>query len=266
VFFENDDQAVAALRELGCDVIEVPAHTFPSPDSFVVNDRPVVSRGSIPFVMSLNRSPWVPNNWLTVENFKCSTYYSYLNPWLYNQRYFMMPLADVGNRWAELCQLFQSDEFFIRPDSGLKGFSGGVFNEDKYYEEFKFWTKNQNGDPHALAVVAPPRPPVRETRLVIAGRKVISASCYRINGQLVKHGQAVENELTQEEQLVAERVLEIEWQPAPVYVLDLATDDRQCLVMEVNAFNTASLYGCDLQRVFASVNDMAIHEYAEYQI
>lgn len=56
---------------------------------------------------------------------------------------------------------------------------------------------------------------------------------------------------------IAVQVARCEWQPAPIYTVDVAEVDGQLRVLELNPFSGADLYRCDPHAVVEAVARVA---------
>lgn len=101
-------------------------------------------------------------------------------------------------------------------------------------------------------------PPTHETRVVIASGRPVTASHYIVDGRLLEADEHLECPAPS----LAAHVAAHPWQPAPVYVVDLAWDAATggAWVVEANCFNTASLFGCNLVEAFGAAEAAATAE------
>jgi hypothetical protein len=59
----------------------------------------VMVQGSINLVQQLQKEKkWIPGAWLTPKAFECTTYYAHLGKYLFNDRYVILPRAEVARR------------------------------------------------------------------------------------------------------------------------------------------------------------------------
>lgn len=220
----------------------------------------VVTHGDIDLVTRVFKDRiWTPGAFASVEKFFCSHYYSHFGKFLLNRDYAMLPFAELPRCQDFLFRTFGvEDTIFVRPDSPLKLFTGMTVSRatfDRDYEFMGFYDFPRE----SLVVVSSPKRIISEWRFVIVDRRVIAGSIYIENGQKVsriaKDDKALE---------LAKSVLEIDYQPDPVWVLDVCrTEDHQYHLLEIGGFSFAGLYACDKDAVVTSVSSAALRIHAE---
>ena len=136
---------------------------------------------------------------------------------------------------------------FIRPVSGFKTFSGGCFGVTSFKNELEFLKQNKNIHPReVICVVATPRVINHEWRLIYIDGQYISGSHYMTNGKpsfdlgVPREAIALGNHVASQDFFANNFA----------FVLDIALVERQCRLLEVNAFETASFYKADLRKVY----------------
>jgi len=224
-------------------------------------DGCVLFYGSLGLMRQLLREKsWVPCGWCTLKNFECSTYYTYFGKFLLNQNYIMMPASELLRQKEFVYNKMGIDGcVFVRPSSGFKEFAGAVVpfeKMDKNALGFGFYHEN----PELMTVVTTPKVISKEWRFVVAKKKVITGSQYRL-------GKDVEPELVKTDckaALYAQSIIDaVEWEPDPIYTLDVCESDGKLFLLELNAFSTSGLYDCDLEIVVRVASEMAQEEWAE---
>jgi hypothetical protein len=100
----------------------------------------------------------------------------------------------------------------------------------------------------------------REWRLVCSKGTVITGSRYKTAGMV-----DYRRELPDNVKEFAENVIATEWQPDPIYVLDICSDhDGKLYLLEIGAFSVAGLYHCDFDLIVKAVEQI-IKEDIKYQ-
>ena len=75
---------------------------------------------------------WNPGAFCSTPNFYCSAWYNAAQPWLVHDKWIQTTARDlVDNPTFVLKDLNVENEFFVRPDSPLKPFSGRTLSIDK---------------------------------------------------------------------------------------------------------------------------------------
>ena len=109
----------------------------------------------------------------------------------------------------------------------------------------------------SLAMVSFPIDIENEWRMVVADRKVITGSQYRKDREIEISGD-VDKEVVE----FAEKVLQIEWQPHPIFIMDVCkTSSGEYKVVEIGSVNAAGLYDCDIEKILDNTNEIAIREW-----
>jgi hypothetical protein len=146
-------------------------------------------------------------------------------------------------------------EVFIRPANDDKAFAGQIIAT----AEIAAWRARNTAsgylnDPQLEVVIAPPQALQREWRLIIAGGKAVAASLYREAGE-----KALAEGCPEPVSHFAKQA-HARYEPAPVFVMDVAElADSSLAVVELNAFNSADLYACNIADVVSHVTAIARH-------
>lgn len=230
-------------------------HNFDYEHSYWLEDRPVIFRGSLNIGKKARRQPWYPGVICNQKAFKCSTYYTYWGKWMLNKEYWMMPISQVfNNKFIEACLWSIQDnnvpDVFIRPDSSMKQFTGGIFNLNNL-ESLK------DIKPETLVLVAPVKKITKEYRFVVADNKVITGSQYYENGKYILSNTSLSN-MTFIASCYLKGVLHnITWQPDPIYTVDVCESEGEFSILELNSFSCSNLYFADLSKVVEAANEIA---------
>lgn len=235
----------------------------PAP-SVVKDDECVVFMGSIQMALWVkHKKPWVPGLWLERDKLKCTNYYSYLGKYLFNQGY---QFTTIGEYKREHESFFKTrgvqDCLFIRPDSGMKSFTGQIFKKENHATDWNFFDVSTK--PEDIIVVAIPQVIKSEYRVVIADGEPITASLYQKDGKREQFPGAPKQVMALAKEIAA--VIDKEMNLGPMYVIDIAEKwEGGYALMEINCFNCAGLYECDKGIVVDAANRIAEREYKEYQ-
>lgn len=212
----------------------------------------IVGYGDIDFVRQVNtRAPFIPGAWCNFENMKCSTYYAYFGKYLLNNKYIMLPLGDLLRRWDNFISS-TINSWFIRPDSGVKSFTGYVVAPD---EKHKIQALISKVGPETLVVIAPEKEIAAEWRFVICDRKVITGCQYLPD----------ESPNFPPSSLRLAGIIALqEWQPDLCYTVDIAESRGAVYLLEINSFSCAGLYDCNIASIVQWASKAAIKEWEEY--
>ena len=235
-----------------------------------LENRPVVFRGSLNLGIKTRQQAWYPGVIMSTKNFNCSTYYTYWGEWMLNKDYWMMPLSQLfNNNFIEAClygiQDINVPEVFIRPDSGLKQFAGGVFNLSDL--------RSLNGiDLETLVLVAPVKQVDREYRFVVCDNKVITGSQYFEKGEYTASLKDYSKDYGTNKAsdylkvVLHDMSCKINWLPDQIYCVDVCESEGEFNILELNSFSCSNLYYCDLSKVVTAANDVAISEWQQVNV
>jgi len=231
----------------------------------------VVFYGSLNLARQLQKEKsWIPGVYCNFKNFECITYYSHWGKYLLNQDYIMMPLMEFLRNRKNIYDNFgvvDKDYVFIRPNSGSKTFNGEVYSFEELDVEIN--TISQYGGlslDQILIVVSSPKKIYREWRVVVADRKPITASQYKVL-DYIQYEKGCDNEVWR----LAQEIAKENWQPDKVYVLDICSwlneksNKKEYSLLEVNSFSCSGLYQCDISSVVRNISKLAKKEWLEYQ-
>jgi hypothetical protein len=165
----------------------------------------------------------------------------------------MLPLGDFNYKYHR----FMYRSVFIRPDAGDKPFTGQVFTKEDI--EGKLWqisTEDMKPEDLILLSSDKSRRLNREWRVVCSKGKVITGSRYKTAG-IVDY----RRELPDDVKAFTETVIATEWQPDPIYVVDICSmTDGTLYLLEIGSFNVAGLYHCDFDLIVEAVENLVCEE------
>ncbi len=232
--------------------------------SSFADDDCVIFQGSIQLALWIKQNkPWVPGIWLDPHKFKCSTYYSYLGQFLFNQDYEFTTVGEYKRNFEQYYKYFSVDNcIFIRPDTGLKSFTGQIFKRERHDTDWKYF--DQTTKPEDLIIISSPKTIKAEYRLVVAKGNIVASSQYQREGKreqlpgcpvaVARMGMAISS------------VIDSDLKVGPMYVVDIAvTHDDIPRLMEINCFNCSGMYEADKKAIIDAANQLAWEEYVEYK-
>jgi hypothetical protein len=247
-----------AARELGHIVYQTKYVPF-SKEPFGGGDWPfargecVITYGTLEFCRQIEKSMdrfWTPGMYLNANVKSFSKFAAHMGDDLLNSDYVLLPFAEAKRRFVN------QDPIFIKPESGLKEFTGQLVY---YKEDFDKLSPYHKVDDDTLVVVAKPKYIKAEFRYVIADSQVITGSEYRWDNKL-----DVRSATHPICDALVKKVAEAEWQADTVYVCDIAivTDEwAAAKVIELNAFSSSGLYACDTYKIVEAVSKAAWKEH-----
>lgn len=270
IFDEDLRPMIEEIRSQGMEVEEIRYLPFESGNYDIFpDDTCVVFYGSLNLCRQLQREkPWIPGSWCTLKNFKCSTYYAHFGQYLLNQDYIMLPQAELLRRKDKVfgdrrgVWSLEQSTIFARPDTGFKSFSGGLFVYKNFEKDYEWW--DEFGSPESLVIVADLKTIVDEFRFVVADKKIIAGSKYKYCGKLCME-RWDDKEHPQEAIELAREIAASDWQPDPMYVIDIASYRDKFHLLEINSFSCSGLYHCDVKPIIEAAKEIAQREWTEYQ-
>lgn len=205
------------------------------------NSDTIMFQGSIGMAQWLlrHRSDWYPLVWLSRENYKCSTYYPKYRDYLINSDYVLAPIEQLlDNQY--LWDLKMGHELFIRPDDGLKSFSGRLY--DLYVSEnIKKDTQGLSG----IALISSGKNISEEFRIICAKGEIVTG-CKYTSTDIMDFETSCPPDVLEYAQTVLK---EINWYPDPMFSMDICRSNGDLYVLELNSFSCAGLYDCDLEKI-----------------
>lgn len=180
-----------------------------------------------------------------------------------NRGCLFVPAGAVKFIKATLQDLDQESEkasLFVRPDSGLKLFTGFVLDitpADSWEEIYRGIYQEAHPSDRTMICISPAKQlaPV-EWRFWIVNRQVVASSPYSWEGMMPWSAPppgAV---------AVAELMAANPWQPDLAFVVDVVQtkDDQKFWLNEINAASTSGLYNVPLEDLLPALRDIAIKE------
>lgn len=240
----------------------------------------VVFYGSLNFCKKLRKLPWIPGVYLDDKKYECTSYYPAFGDLLVHKDYLMMPYGDLLRRKDELYDIFNkghAGHIFIRPNSGLKEFTGTVLP----YHEFEDGIKIcgfYDVEPELLVVVSDAKQLTKEWRFVIVNQEVISGSLYRdwsypekitpgttTKDYILMKSHSVKELCTDDKAIEFAKKCAKMYNPEPVWTLDIAEMYPGTFgVLEAGCFSGAGMYGNNLKKIVELVSAVAENEWNEY--
>jgi hypothetical protein len=172
----------------------------------------------------------------------------------------------------------QDRKVFVRPNSGMKEFTGMVCPEYNYDECIKL-AGFYGVDSDLLCLISSVKDIKKEWRFVIVGGKVIAGSMYRdwshaekqtrnvaTKDYVLMHSHSTWEEANDEAAWSCAQRCANKYNPDNVWTVDVALIPgyNNYRVIEIGCFSCAGLYGMDLKLVLDAVSEEAVREHTEY--
>lgn len=203
-------------------------------------DDLVVFHGSVQFAEVIRSH----TNWKVIWNvpaFECSYYYPLFAEHLVNREYIFLPFEEVVAKKEMLYRQY-GDTIFLKSDA-FKEFTGMPIREDQWAQEIR--KIDVYAEPSTVVLVAGGERLLKEWRLVVSKGVVVAGSMYK------PHRGPVEERVLR----YAEEVLgKVEFDPDPIWTLDIAETEDGLRVLEVGPFSCCALYECYSPPIIEAVN------------
>lgn len=249
----GDERMLDSIRRSnsGLCIVDTKTTTFPWS-----TDEPVVLYGSINWLRRCKTS-YVPGAYGFIDNMKCSNYYPHIPvDWLLNGRHMMLSFGIVQQCVEELLEQFDG-EFFIRPNSQYKIFTGQTINSENYETELNSIVRLTSVMPETICMLSHQREILGEYRFLIVNHEVVAQSEYRWDDQPCNG--PIPNECLR----LAKEMSRHEYQPDVAYTCDVAMTLIGPRIVELNSFASAGLYNMDTDVVVDRINLAANLEWRE---
>jgi hypothetical protein len=275
VFEDNTDLFIKVLREKGYEHNIVPYVPFDDDIGkrcleIYGPDECVVFYGSLNFGKKLQKLPWIPGVYLKNREYRCTTYYNFYGNLLLHDKYIMMPYGDLLRRKDELFRHF-GDKLFLRPDSGMKEFTGTVVEKHIFEEEVNL-AGFYDVEPELLVVVSDVKDLLNEHRFVVVDGKVVSGSLYRkwdkddgtSGSYVLRNSNSLwEKSYDEDAKRFAQKCVPL-YEPDSCWTIDIAElRDGSYKIIEIGCFSCAGMYGNDLGIVVEEVSNSALNEWLD---
>lgn len=262
IFDDDQKRLVQSLEKLGIEY-HIASHPVYSGDwkSLASPDDCVVTHGSIQFGRMVQReSQWIPGHYCSGDSYKCSVYYPKFGGDLLNYNYMMFPFEELPNKIDFIYDtLGIEDVVFIRPDTGMKSFTGQMVYRERFAQEY-----DKMGifspDPHSICLVCEPRNLEKEWRFFVSDGQIITGSEYKPEKITINKNHSA--------WAIAQGfVNNAQYEPDPIWCIDICrTTNNNYYVLEIGSFSSAGLYACDTDLIVPIVNNLAIKEWQEYHV
>ncbi len=248
IFRDQHDRLYQALDTKGIDVIDWKDEWIDNCEYPDLKNQHVVFHGSLGNAALIkNKRLWNPGVYCNIGNFKCTSWYPKAEQWLFQQNWKVTTVKKLVDNPNLYISHIATKEFFVRPNSSLKPFSGRVLSKDNISLQaldFGFYFDNHDEE----VLVASLQKMKQEWRYVVCNRKVITGSSYIANNR------AADNQDWQGKPLdFAQEIADSMVPPDDVYVLDVCDSEDGLRLLELNPFSGADLYNCDREAIVESI-------------
>jgi hypothetical protein len=256
--YETGYPSIAEVAtEYGCNVYKtkyIPFSLEPDPTIPFSKGACVVSHGTVQFCRQIDKKygmDWCPGTYFNKNVKSFSLFASHFGELMLNDNFYVIPYAEFVRR-----RLKPDQAVFIKPDSGMKEFTGKVIHHDNFDDEINSMNQIEIVDPETLCVIAEPKEIDSEFRYVIVNGEVITGSEYRWDNVL-----DVRRDTLPICDELAAHVAKMDWQADVAYICDIAYAEKKAKIVELNAFSSSGLYACDTYKIVEAVSNAALKEF-----
>lgn len=180
------------------------------------------------------------------DNFLCCNYYPHYYKYLFNKDHCYVTAGTIVDQQFDLVKQFGKDtKIFIRPNSGKKLFTGGVFDILDLEKEFE----ELNLEPETLLIVSSPKEMEWEGRFYCKDDKIITYSTYQLQGNMTKILSVPEGATK-----MAQEIIDFFPFSERFFTFDLCSPDlKNFYLLEFNGFFSAGLYSCDKKKIIETL-------------
>lgn len=221
-------------------------------------DDCVVIYGSINFVKQNISNGFIPGAYLQEQAMDCTGYIPYIDDSniLANQNHVFATYKDFKQRKDFFYDIFKTNKIFIRPNGGLKTFTGLPLDKNEFEFETNSLEQLTSVSENTLILISDCKEITYEYRFFIVNREVISGSQYKFNDELI-----VKKGYSEEAFGIALKMAKNKWQPDIAYVCDVGIVNGIPKIIELNSFSCSGFYAADINLIINAIDYSAIKEY-----
>ena len=200
--------------------------------------------------------------YMNEDNLKYSKYTSLLNvdPHLFlNNDAILTTFYNFKNNYQYYYDLFNNDRLFIKPNSGIKLFTGYIVPLNDINHELNYLSHTSLTN-DSLLVISAPKDVKNEARFLIIDHNIVDSSLYEIG----KYSTPEDNIVPDNYKEFVENIIKNDWQPDPIYSIDVGTVENELKIIELNSFSSAGLYAMDMNKVIKEVSEFTSKSYEDF--
>jgi len=166
--------------------------------------------------------------------------------------------ANTINYGSSICRFTDdinwsnSSNLFIKPSVDAKVFTGKVFNKSEW-KDFVYNSlndsQNQRISKDTSIQISEPYVLIKEARVWIVGKKIITSSYYRFHGDI-----EFEEEVAKDGLEFAQKMADL-YNVADAYVMDISLTYDGWKIMEINCINSAGFYRGDVEKIVIALEE-----------
>lgn len=191
------------------------------------------------------------------DKFNATYYYDYIDPEdVLNADRIFMNFGLLKKKKKFVFDVFKSDTIFIRPNSGMKPFTGFTVNYDWFDSEMNALYQTSSVIDSTICLIAPEKKILQEIRFFIAENELITGSTYSWDSNFY-----ATRDWSNESAELAKKVASKYQHLDTCFVCDIAiVPDEGPKVIELNSFSCAGAYASDFREILHRVTEIARKE------
>jgi hypothetical protein len=252
IYHDDDDRLAETARSSGHTVLRWNDDWWSTSGWPDLTDSPVVFHGSLGNAARIAKElPWKPGAYCNVVAFECTAWYERASKWLVNDKWAAIEAQRfVADPRQVLDEIGSEGDFFVRPNSPLKPFSGRVLSVSELSMEaldYGFYYD----DPNIQVIASPVQKLSGEWRFVVVKNKVVAGSSY-----VAETRSETPIEPGDSTWKYAREVAQNLRAPQDVWVMDICATEKGFGLLELNPFSGADLYACDRYAIVLSIAEL----------
>jgi hypothetical protein len=258
--FESNRIPRKSFENLGIEIYEydyIPFLVDKTQIPFDERDEPVIVYSTI---NAARRIPKFFGHYLNEEVMKCNVYMSLLSvdpTDFLNHDHLYCTFQNLKDDYDYYYNLFVRGDLFIRPNDGVKEFTGSVIARENLMREIDAMEQMYQVSPQSMLLLSTPKKILDETRFLIGNNEIIDYSRYQINGKH-KTDRDVSHEVID---FVNKILRETAWRPAELFCIDIATTPDGPKIIELNSFSCSGWYAMNVEHVIQKVSEIVYNNY-----
>ncbi|MCD8401297.1 ATP-grasp domain-containing protein [Tenacibaculum finnmarkense] len=238
------DVIFVAMEELGLDYERIEFKPNSNEFEIKTNRKDIFVYGSVKLAKVTADFDWFPGSFYG-NNHEFEHYSKGYGINTINYGSYITHFSDKIN-WSD------KTELFIKPSIDAKVFTGKVFNESEW-NDFVYNSlndsQNQRVNKNTAIQIAEPYSLIKEARIWIVDKKVVTSSYYRFHGG-IEYEENVEDSGLEFAQSMAKL-----YTVADAYVMDIALTYDGWKIMEINCINSAGFYKGNVKKIIEALEN-----------
>lgn len=196
------------------------------------------------------------------SNFNCSVYLSEMRTDEFlNADNLFTTIGLLKKNRKQIFNYFNSEQIFIRPNSGFKVFTGFPVSFEELDFELSSLKQLYNIEESALIMISKGQSINEEYRFVIANNEVITGTSYKVGDKIDINKEPDNSIIDFVNNYLKLNKKETSWTPDSCFILDVAKlSNNELKIIELNAFSHSDFYNSDFVKAFNAASKILYEE------